>query len=323
MPDIRPPLVAVPAAWAADPHVISCVAGRFAVQPYTPAGLLGSHGDAVTEADGLVITDDAMYTQAWQRAPRLRVIGINGTGVWDAVDVAEATRRGVAICNVSDYASDAVAEHTLGLMLALARRIPRADRAIRDGHWCADGPGIQLRGRILGVVGYGAIGARVARLGSALGMTVVCATRHPPPARSPEPAIRFTDLPTLVGTADVVSLHARLTPETRYLIGPAEIDAMRPGTLLVNTARGGLVHQEHLIAALRTGRLGGAALDVFDGEPLPAGHELTTLPNVVLTPHIAAGTPEAVATSTAECLDNIAKFLAGEPRNVVNPEVLR
>lgn len=262
--------------------------------------------------------------RVFEQLPLLRLVSVPGTGVWDSVDIAAASRHGVAVCNVRDYGTDAVAEFALGLILALVRHIPRASDAVRGGRWNSlDFVGTELRDRTLGIVGYGVIGTRVAELAAAVGMRVVCATRRAKPEGLPERGVTVVDLDTLLSDSDIVSLHARLTRQTRGLIGRHQFGLMRRGSLFVNTARGGLVDQQALVDVLVSGHLGGAALDVTDPEPLPEGHELTRLDNVIITPHMGAATHDALRRSLFYCLDNIRHFFEGRPTSVVNPDALK
>jgi phosphoglycerate dehydrogenase-like enzyme len=278
-------------------------------------------GDDLDEIAALIPGDEDVDAATLDRLPRLRVVSVDGTGVWNQVDVDAATARGVAVCNVRGYASDTVAEFTLGAIIALARRLPAAAESVQRGQWAPEEfVGSDLRGRTIGLVGFGSIAVRVAELAQAFGMRVLCSTAHPETHRAP--GVQFVELDALLERCDVLSLHARLDDTTRGLIGAAELARLRPGTLLVNTARGGLIDTDALIAALRSGRLAGAALDVTDPEPLPADSPLRGLPSVMITPHIAAGTVDARRAAVAGSLANVAAFLAGLPRSVVNPEVL-
>ena len=236
-------------------------------------------------------------------APRLRLISIWGTGT-DNIDLPAAARRGVAVTNTPGVAARSVAEHALALMLAVARRIPRMDAGTRAGIW-ARGQSVELRGKTLGIVGLGAIGREFARLGQGIGMRVIAWTVHP------DPALGFTlaERDELFRTSDVVSLHLRLTPEMRASVGAREFGLMKPGAILVNTARGALVDETALVEALSSGRIGGAGLDVFETEPLPAAHPLGRLDNVVLTPHCAGITPEALEAGLQMAVDNVLAFL--------------
>jgi glyoxylate reductase len=271
----------------------------------------------------LVPGDHQVDAAAMDRMPALRIVSVDGTGVWDQVEVPAATTRGIAVCNVRDYAADAVAEFTIGAIIALSRHMVAASQEVRRGVWAPDAfIGSGLRGRTLGLVGFGVIGSRVAELARAFGMRVLCATAHPESHRAAGGDVGFVPLAELLDRCDVVSLHARLDEKTRGLIGAAEMSRLRAGSLLVNTARAGLVDEAALVEALRSGRLAGAALDVAEPEPLPSTSPLLALDSVLLTPHIAAGTYEARRAAVRGCLSNVAAFLGGEPTSVVNPEAL-
>ncbi|MBI2460211.1 MAG: phosphoglycerate dehydrogenase [Candidatus Rokubacteria bacterium] len=258
----------------------------------------------------------ARFTEAvFGACPRLRLISIWGTGV-DNVDLAAAARHGVTVTNTPEVNADAVAEHALALMLALARRVPAMDRAVKAGEW-PRGLLAQLRGKTLGVVGLGAIGRRVAQLGRALGMRLLAWTPHPNPALVAELGVELVGLEDLLAAADVVSLHLRLTPETEGLLDRARLGLMRPGALLINTARGALVEREALLEALQEGRLGGAGLDVFHDEPLPPDDPLLGFDHAILTPHNAGMTPEVIEAGLQQAVENIERFLQGRPTHVV------
>lgn len=252
-----------------------------------------------------------------ERCPRLKVISIYGVGV-DNADLEAASRLGIAVCNTPGYSSVSAAEMSLALMLAVARRIVSNDRSIRGGGW-ARGYGTQLHGKTLGVVGTGSIGRQMIRLGKAVGMQVLAWTLHPSPERARRYGVRFVSLDELLAGSDVVSLHLVLSPQSMGLIGERELSLMKPTAILVNTARGPMVDEEALVRALEEGRIAGAGLDVFCDEPLPPGHPLTRMDNVVLSPHVAAMTPEATLAGLEMAVDNVESFLAGRPTNVVNP----
>jgi D-3-phosphoglycerate dehydrogenase len=245
---------------------------------------------------------------------RLRLIAVWATG-YDYVDVAAANDQGILVTNVPAYAGRAVAELTIGLVLALARRIVPADRSVRDGHFSWRGfQGTELAGKVLGVVGVGDIGREVARLGACLGMEVLGHARTASAERATQLGVDFLPLHELLQRSNVVSLHVPLTAETHHLVGREELATMRPGAFLVNTARAGVVDQAALVDALRTGRLGGTALDDHD-HSAPA---LAALSNVLLTPHIGFCTAEALVRKGDVCVGNVAAFLAGKPQNVVS-----
>jgi len=243
--------------------------------------------------------------------PRLRLLSIWGTGT-DNVDLEAARRHGVTVTNTPGVAAISIAEHCLMLTLAVARNILTTDASVRRGEW-VKGNMVQLAGKTLGIIGLGAIGSRFARLGAAIGMNVLAWTLHPDPSRGyPQ-----TPLETLLGESDVVSLHLRLSDQTKGFLGKSHFALMKPTAIFINTARGPLVEEAALIDALSSRRIAGAGLDVFDVEPLPAGHPVTRLDNVVLTPHNAGITPETLESGLALSLDNVTAFLAGKPQHVV------
>jgi D-3-phosphoglycerate dehydrogenase len=197
-------------------------------------------------------------------------------------------------------------------MLAVARHLPRLDAQVREGEW-PRGFVSQMHGKTLGIIGLGAIGRRFAQLGAAIGMRVITWTMHPNPALGFE----LVELDGLLRSSDVVSIHLRLSDQTRGFLGPRELALMKPTAILINTARGPIVDEAALLDALSNRRIAGAGLDVFDIEPLPPGHPITKLDNVVLTPHSAGVTPEALEAGLQRSVDNIWDFLAGRPMHVV------
>jgi D-3-phosphoglycerate dehydrogenase len=247
--------------------------------------------------------------------PRLRLISIWGTGV-DNVDLAACRRHGVWLTNTPGVNADAVAEHTIALMLAVTRRIPAMDRDTRAGQW-PRGLLVQSRGKVLGVIGLGEIGRRVVALGRGLGMTVLAWSFGDDRGRAAAAGATLVPLDELLARADVVSLHLRLSDDTRGFLDAARLARMRPTAFLVNTARGALVDKAALAEALEAGRLAGAGLDVFHEEPLPAGDPLAALPGVVLTPHNAGMTREVIEAGLNRAVENIERFLAGAPTDVV------
>ena len=206
---------------------------------------------------------------------------------------------GIPVDTIKGYGDTAVAECAMGLLFAAARGTARMDREMRAGTWLR-AEGMQLGGKTLGLVGFGGIAAEMARLALGIGMQVVAWNRTP----RTHPGVRFVGLDALLAASDAVSLHLLLCDETRGLLTRERLAAMRPGAVLVNTARGALVDEDALVEALRSGRLAHAGLDVFAIEPLPAGHVLTTLPNVTLSAHSAFRTPEANANLIAAALEH-------------------
>jgi D-3-phosphoglycerate dehydrogenase len=246
----------------------------------------------------------------------MKHLAVWGTGT-DNIDLSAAKGLGIAVTNTPNTATEAVAEHGLGLMLAVARKVPQLDAQVKQGTWLR-GMLTQLSGKTLGIIGTGVIGLRMAQLGKGIGMHVIAWTLHPDESKAQ--AIGFRYLPTMgevLQKADVVSLHLRYSPDTERLIGAPELALMKPTAILVNTARGQLVDQQALYAALRDATIAGAGLDVFEHEPLDPHHPLLTLPNVVLSPHTAGTTPEALMNGLNLCAANVVAFLEGRPQNRV------
>ncbi len=278
--------------------------------------------EAVRGAAGLVtMLTDAVDTELLDAAgPGLRVVANYATG-YDNVDVEAASERGVVVATTPGVLERATAELTIALLLALVRRVAEGDRLLRRREQWTWAPtfmlGTTLHGKLLGVVGLGRIGTEVARLGAAIGMRVAYASRSGPRD------VPFTWLPLaeLLEQADAVTLHLPLTAETRHLVGPAELRAMRRDAVLVNTARGPLVDEAALAEALRRGDVAGAALDVFEREP-DVTSALLELPNVVLSPHLGSAPHETREAMGMLCVEALAKvLLEGRcPANAVNPE---
>lgn len=257
-------------------------------------------------------------------APDVRILSCHGAG-FDTVDVALATERGIVVTTSGGANAPAVGEHAFAMIVALARRLPQLDAQVRRGEWASRGYlGREFSEIVLGLVGFGNIGRRTAELARAVGMQVIVHTRT---AGSVDPAVaeQVGSLEALVERADVISLHAPLTDKTRRMVDRSLIDRMKPGAMLVNTARGGLVDERALAGALASGRLGGAALDALDPEPPEWGGPVLDAPNVLITPHIAALTAPSMARMGAVAAQNIVRFFAGtplDPKLVVNPQAL-
>lgn len=256
-------------------------------------------------------TDEALAL-----APGLKLIVLVAIGT-DSVDLAAARARGVAVCNVPGRTAPVVAEHALGLMLSVARRMAADTAALKGGAW-QQARTTTLRGKRLGIVGTGHIGAATAQLGRAIGMDVVAWTFSPSPERGRELGVTYVGLDELLATSDVVSLHVRATADTRHLIGARELGLMKRGAILVNVARGAVADTQAVADALASGHLAGVGSDVFEAEPIAADHPWLAHDNVVLTPHVADNTPEGMEFLNEGAVDNVAAFLAGKPTNVVN-----
>lgn len=250
-----------------------------------------------------------------ERLPSLRLLVTTGT--WNAaIDFEAAKRAGVAVSGTRSRGAS-TGELTIGLLLALARRIPYEDAALRAGDWQTS-VGIGLSGRTLGVIGLGRIGAQVATVALALGMDVVAWSQNLTDERAAEVGVRrAASLHELLAAADAVTIHVRLSDRTRGLLGRDELEAMKASALLVNTSRGPIVDEGALVDALESGSIAGAALDVFDVEPLPAGHPLLGAPNTVLTPHLGYVIDESYTVFFEDAAEDIRAFLAGEPVRVL------
>lgn len=252
-------------------------------------------------------------------APTCRVIATVSVG-YDHIDIAAARQAGILIANTPDVLTETTADLTWALLMAAARRVAEGDRFVRSGRWKGWGMlqllGVDVHGATLGIVGGGRIGGAVARRAGGFNMRVLCHSRSGASAHMPAGAA-FVDLPTLLGESDFVSLHCPLTPQTHHLIGAAEIALMKPTAILINAARGPVVDEPALIAALRDGRIAGAGLDVFEHEPtVPA--ELLALENVVVLPHIGSASRRTRETMACMCADAVADGLAGRrPKNLV------
>jgi phosphoglycerate dehydrogenase-like enzyme len=256
-------------------------------------------------------------TEAFDQAPSLKMISILGTGT-DNVDLPAARSRGIIVTNTPGVGAPSVAELTLGLMLAVTRAIPLSDRRLRQGTWQhVEGP--ELAGKTLGLLGLGAIGGYVARLGHGLGMRVIGWSFAHDLDRAARLGVELMERDEVLRRADVLSLHLRNTPAVRGLIGQRELAMMKPTAYLINTARGALVDEAALATALASGQIAGAGLDVYQQEPLALDQNpFKDLPNVVLTPHLGAVTREANTRSRAMPIDNIIAWAEGRSEHVVN-----
>jgi phosphoglycerate dehydrogenase-like enzyme len=257
-----------------------------------------------------------------EQLPRLRLVAMTGPRA-GTLDLAACTAHGVLVCNTGSQSSGAAtAELALGLLLAASRRIPAGDAAIRAGRFHEGvGLGRVLAGQTLGIIGLGRIGTRMAGYGRALGMRVLAWSPNLTPERAAAAGAEFAEKDKLLAAADAISLHLVLSPRTERIIAAADLACLKPGAIVVNTARGGLIEEAALIAAVTTGKII-AALDVFNSEPLPAGHPLRRAANAVLTPHLGFATREIFVQFYTEAIENILAFLDGAPIRMLNPEAL-
>lgn len=247
---------------------------------------------------------------------KLKVASFLGIGVDGYVDLAACRARGIKVCNTPNYGNRTVAEHAIALMFAVSRQVASFDAAIRANNWSEDPPGLELQGRRLGIVGFGAIGREVAKMALGLGLEVVAWARRPERYGLAFPSVRFVSLADLFSTSDVISLHLTLNDQTRGMINSQLLDLMLPETILLNTARGGIVDMVALERILTEKRIFGAGLDVFGEEPLGKS-SLRKLGNVVMTPHIAYNSTATTRRMVMIGLHNILNFRAGQPTNLI------
>ena len=251
-------------------------------------------------------------------APNLEVVSFTGIGAGKFVDLELAREGNITVCNCPGYSDNTVAEHALALLLACVRHVPRLDKQLRAGEWNQSLAGMELRGKRLGLIGFGGIGARFAHIAKSLGMAVTVWTRNPSPERAARHGVEFGALDDILSSSDVISLHLSSTPETEGLIDAAAIKKMKSGVVFINTARAEIVDESALVDALAADHIRSAGIDVFMDEPMPAGHPLSELDNVVITPHIGYRTPDATATLYQIGIENVMSFYRGEPVNVVS-----
>lgn len=286
-----------------------------------PGGTLSEQAllPLVADADAMIAGVEPITARVLEAAPRLRLIARRGVG-YDTVDIAAATARGIAVAITAGALTDAVADHTMALLLAVSRRVPELDRLVKAGGWDRI-PSVDVSGKTLGLVGFGAIGRAVAKRAQGFGMRVLAYDTLPDAATAEALGVTLCDFDVLLAESDFVSLHVPLMPATRGLIGEAALRKMKPTASLINTSRGPVVDEAALIEALRERRLAGAGLDVFQHEPI-RDLSLAGLPNVVATPHVASHTAETLARMERSCAEAVLAVRGGRrPAHVVNPEV--
>lgn len=281
--------------------------------------------DQIRDAHAIVTRLTKVTPQLIDAAPALRAISRHGVGV-DSVDVPYASSRNIPVLYTPAANAESVAEHTLGMMLAVSKMILLGDRAQRNGDFQSRTRliGLELYGKTLGVVGAGRVGSRVARMcRAALDMHAIAYDPYLSPDDARLRGVELVpDLSALLQEADYISLHAPLTPDTQGLIGPREFSMMKPTAILINCARGGILDEEALVTALLEGQITGAAIDVWQEEPPPRDHPLFSLENVIVSPHMAAHTEEAMIRMATTLATDITRVLQGErPHFCVNPEV--
>jgi len=279
--------------------------------------------DRVGQAEIVITNKSPLDGPTLASLPSLRFISVTATG-YNVVDVASARRQGITVSNVPEYGTDSVAQHVIALLLALIHRPERHDHLVRQGQWQRQGdfsfwdaPLTELAGKRMGIVGFGRIGRRVGELAHALGMEVLACSKNPgsPPDYRP---FAWRSIEAIFAEADVVSLHCPLDEDSRGMVDRARIGTMKRSSLLINTARGGLLRERDLADALNAERIAGAAVDVLSQEPPAEDNPLLAAKNCLITPHLAWATHEARRRLMAVTAANIAAFLRGQPINVVN-----
>ena len=315
VPDDDPPVFADSAALARLSRIRNVKVESFTERPGNPYDLI----DRISGAHTLIVarTTTRVTNNILEAAvPNLKHIAIWGTAA-DHIALEAARRLGVVVTNTPNAATVAVAEHALALLMSLARKIPQLDLRVREGEW-PGGQLTQLAGKTLGIVGTGVVGVRLARIAEGIGMRILVSSLSESFTNGENSNWNEVSFSELLANSDAISVHARLTPLTRFKFGAAEFSQMKPTALFVNTARGQLVNSRALAEALANETIAGAALDVFNNEPLDRNSLLTRLPNVILTPHIAANTSEALNVSLNMVVDNVIDYLQGRVRHKVS-----
>ena len=271
------------------------------------------------EADAVIHCRMNITAELIDALPRLRYLGTLSTG-YNTTDLQAAARRGIPVCNVPQYCAGTVAQFTFSLLLALCNRVESHSARVKAGRWeesvdtgTLREPFVELQGKTLGLFGYGSIARRVGAIARAMGMQVLAFRRHP----QPEEGVAFVSREELLRRSDVISIHCPLTPQTRHTFNAETLAAMKPGALLINTARGAVVEEAAVAAALHSGALGGYGADVFETEPDLSRSPLCTAPNTVLTPHIAWASREARQRLVNEVAENLRVWMNGGERNRV------
>jgi glycerate dehydrogenase len=273
-------------------------------------------------ADVLLTNKTPLSREILLQLPRLKCIGVLATG-YNVVDIDASRERGIPVCNVPEYGTPNTAQAAIALLLELTNRTGHHAETVRAGRWSRsadfcywDGTLTDLQGATLGIFGFGRIGEMVARIGSAFGMRILAHRRNAPEKSD----FQHVGLEQLLRESDVVSLHCPLTEHTREVINAERLRLMKPSAFLINTARGALIHEADLAAALNAGVIAGAGLDVLSVEPPPPTNPLLSARNCIITPHIAWATPNARRRLLATTVENIQRWMEGQPQNVVNPE---
>lgn len=281
-----------------------------AMSPFRHAIKPGELATVIKGVDGLIVGGDVVDKAAIDASDKLKVICMHGVGL-DLIDVEYARSRGIVVENLPGINADAVAELALGLLIALARNVVEADRQFREGHWRRQ-VGLELIGKTVGIVGLGAIGKALARKARCLGMSVLAYNRSKDETFAVGHGIRYVEMEELMAKSDFISLHVPHTQETHHIIGAVQIGLMKKTAYLINTSRGGLIDEEALYSALKEERIAGAALDVFENEPVVGGSPFAELRNCILTPHTGGQTRESNMRSNIASVKKVLDVLTGD-----------
>ena len=276
--------------------------------------------DTIHEYDGIIVRSRTKVTkEVIDNADNLKIIARAGVGV-DNIDLNAATEKGIMVVNSPESTSITVAEHTMGLLLSMARKLTIADKSVKDGKWEKKKfMGVELRNKTLGVIGMGRIGSQVVNRCKAFEMDALAYDPYLPEEVATQMGVELTDLETVLENADFITIHVPLTPETKHLISTKEFEMMKDTAFITNCARGGIIDEDALYEALKNDKIGGAALDVYEDEPPAEDSKLFELDNIILTPHIAASTKEAQRDAAIIVADEIIKLIeGGTPNNVLN-----
>lgn len=293
--------------------------GEVTVYDRTPAEQVVSRARG---AEAILTNKTPLSREVLAQLPRLKYIGVLATG-YNVIDVGAATEKNIIVSNVPDYGSYSVAQLTFALLLELCHHVQRHSDSVRDGKWSAskdwcywDYPLVELAGKTMGIIGFGSIGEKVGDIASSFGMNLLGASRRRSD-QSRRKNFRWASIEELLRESDVVSIHAPLTPETKGLINRDALHTMKQSAFLINTSRGPIIVDSDLAAALNSGVIAGAGIDVLSAEPPPADNPLFTAKNCIITPHIAWATQEARRRLMAMAVENLRAFLEGRPVNVV------
>lgn len=270
----------------------------------------------VKDADGVLLGWD-MPKSVMKKCEKLKIISFAGYGVHNFVDVHFANKRDIVVTNTPNYGNNAVAEHSLALLLALTKNIVNNDEKVRKGNWAQPLTSIEMSHKTIGLVGIGGIGKQMLEYCKALGMNVLCWTFNPSEERGRSLGVQFVSLKDLFQKSDFISLHLPYTNKTKGIINQSLLENIKPGAFIINTARAELVDTEALVSGLKSGRIGGAGLDVFDEEPISVDNPLLELDNVILSPHVGYNTIQSTENILNISVDNLVNFFNNDPTNIV------